>query len=39
MSDKTESLTDTLAKQAEARFSASTAVEKSERSWYATNLL
>jgi hypothetical protein len=39
MSDKTESLTDTLAKQANARFSASAGVEKDERSWYVANIL
>lgn len=34
MTDKTESLTDTLAKQAAERFSASAAVEKAQRTWY-----
>ena len=35
MAGKTESLTETLAKQAEAKFSAIAGVEKEERAWYA----
>lgn len=39
MTDKTESLTETLAKQAEARFSASAAIEKDQRAWYVFFLI